>query len=195
MPCPRPTTQASRKPAAVGSKASPQARFWGPALSISPPSDIVLDVARAADPAAMRAAAARLQPAPADGKFDAALAAAGLPRPGAATTLRPQPQIPSQIPPAYRDFEAMVLANLFTSALPKDDGLFGAGSGGDMWKSVFVQEIGKSIAARGGVGIAAALARDPRLTPAAATAATHTGGPDTSAVLATLNAAGIGKAK
>jgi flagellar protein FlgJ len=141
-------------------------RRTGVFVSISPPSDIILDVARAADPAALRVATARLAPAPAPaGKFDAALAAEG-PRPVlSGATLRAEPQLPSSIPTAYRDFEAMILASLITSAMPEDETLFGSGTAGGVWKSVFVQEVGKAVAARGGVGIAAALARDVRLTP------------------------------
>lgn len=170
-------------------------------MSISPPSDIVLDVARAADTSRAREATARLGAgAPVEGAFAATLSEAASAAGPADTTTQPDPSVPSggtlspdlpapalpkaaanvavstaqavtakgpaqaaAPPPVYRDFEAMVLASLFQSAMPQDSGLFGSGTGGSVWSSVFVQEIGKAIAAKGGIGIAASLARDSRL--------------------------------
>jgi hypothetical protein len=137
-------------------------------MSISPPGDIILDVARAADPARLREAAQRLDPAKtaeAAGAFQASLAAAGkaVPAPGPATTPPVNPEGKDPTAAAYRDFEAMVLANLFEVAMPRDSELFGSGTAGGVWSSLFVQEIGKAVASRGGIGIADALARDGAL--------------------------------
>ena len=155
-------------------------------MSISPPSDIVLDVARAADATHVREAAARLgATAPVDGAFEATLATEAKPPPRASAAPPPVPPPAAKAsdahgaPAAYRDFEGMVLATLLESAMPQDSTLFGEGTGGSVWSSVFMQEVGKAIAANGGIGIAASLSHDPRLGQVGAS-------PDSHAALALL---------
>jgi peptidoglycan hydrolase FlgJ len=60
------------------------------------------------------------------------------------------------------EFEAIYLAQMLQPMFNglSDDGPFGAGVGGDTWRSLQVQEFGKSIAESGGVGIADAVARE-----------------------------------
>lgn len=139
-------------------------------MSISPPSDIVLDVARAADPLRYREAAARLgASAAADAPaFQSALAAetpkSETTRVAAAT---PAPRATEARPAAdkaHRDFEAMVLANLLQAAMPEDGAaLFGEGTAGSVWKSMLVEQIANQMAKSGGIGIAEQLTRTSQL--------------------------------
>jgi hypothetical protein len=145
-------------------------------MSINPATDIVLDVARAADPARYKRAVARLDAAPGAGFVDS-LAAAGAPLP-------PGPVPPPPVPPrpaagdasdrtaaTYRQFEAMALANLLQAAVPSNEGFFGKGVAGDTWKSMLIDQIAAEMAKHGGVGIAQQLTRSADLARAAHVAA------------------------
>jgi flagellar protein FlgJ len=122
-------------------------------VAISPPSDIVLDVMRAADPERVEAARAHLQRASrsaagADASFPTIPAAAPKPAPNSAGE-------------AYRQFEAMVLGTFVQSMLPDEaSSVYGEGLAGDMWKSILGQHLGDAISQRGGIGIANRLLND-----------------------------------
>jgi Rod binding domain-containing protein len=122
-------------------------------LAISPPSDIVLDVARAVEPEALEVARARLA-------SRGAAAAGGLNEAFSAGDLRSSPLTEGaapadETPETYRKFEAMVLSTFVQSMLPKEAGaVYGEGLSGDMWKSLLSQQLGTVIAERGGIGIA-----------------------------------------
>jgi hypothetical protein len=125
-------------------------------LAISPPSDIVLDVARAVDPQALEAARARLASRAAGGATETFPAGApgDSPMAGGADAT-------DQTPETYRKFEAMVLSTFVQSMLPKDaDAVYGDGLSGDMWKSLLAQQLGTVISDRGGIGIADRLLKD-----------------------------------
>lgn len=128
-------------------------------MAIHPPSDLILDVARAADPAAARAAADRLkalslQSAARDAgvargasapTFDAALAPRSLPN-----GLRIEKK-----PDAYTKFEAFVLQTFIQSMFTgKDQDVFGQGTSGQYWKSMLSGAIADDMAQSGGIGIA-----------------------------------------
>lgn len=121
-------------------------------MAISPPSDIVLDVVRAADPAGVEAARAALaQRATRTGAPAETFAVAG-PRSPAASgsegTKTPTPE-------SFKRFEAMVLQTFIQNMLPKDgESIYGKGIAGDMWKSQLAEKVANSIAERGGIGIA-----------------------------------------
>jgi len=58
---------------------------------------------------------------------------------------------------AAQDFEAMALGQLLQPMFATVDtshGPFGGGSGEEAWKPMFIDAIGKSLAAHGGIGIA-----------------------------------------
>lgn len=124
-------------------------------MAISPPSDIVLDVARAVEPETLEAARARLAsrlPAAA-GPGETFTVAEADRRAGSAAV--------NATPEAYRKFEAMVLSNFTEAMLPKQaDSVFGEGLAGNMWKSLLSQQLGTVIADRGGIGIAQSLLKD-----------------------------------
>lgn len=145
-------------------------------MAISPPSDIVLEVARAADPALRREAADRLGGAAAASaaSFEATLAEAGsgaavsAPAPaaprlpfdatGALVSLRNRQAIASPALDPYEQFEGFVLQSFVQSMLPSDTGLFGRGTAGEIWRSMLAEGLGKQMASAGGIGIAERLA-------------------------------------
>lgn len=129
-------------------------------MAISPPSDIVLDVARAVEPSgldAARAALARRTGAVAPTGMDAAFS---VDAPGAARAAR----APGRAEPgadAFKRFEAVVLQTFVQTMLPKDaDGVYGKGLAGDMWKSMMSEKIADVMTERGGIGIASRLLAD-----------------------------------
>ena len=130
-------------------------------MAISPPSDIVLDVARAAEPQALEAARAKLA-----SRAGIALGAAGMSQPFSLGDMR-NSALASAAAPAgaapetYRKFEGMVLASFVQSMLPNHaDSVYGGGISGEMWKSLLSQQLGTVIADRGGIGIADRLLKD-----------------------------------
>lgn len=150
-------------------------------MAISIPSDLVLDVVRAADPAAAGKAQALLEAA-AGRKADLAAITPAFTREVASAVetglgdLRARvgqavaQDGKAEIPEAYRKFESMVLGNFVQSMMPEDgEEIFGKGTAGEIWKDMMAQEIGKVIADGGGIGIAARMAAEDRerRTPAA----------------------------
>lgn len=135
-------------------------------MSIKPPSDLLLDVAKAADPVASAAAAERLaklaaQGGDMDAGFSQVLEGVGGPqvKPGAAAdaaaarvNFRPSsPVDPKQ--KAYQGLEALLLQNLVETMLPKDSDLFGEGSAGMIWRSMLARELGADIAKKVDLGV------------------------------------------
>ncbi|MBE7201670.1 MAG: rod-binding protein [Parafilimonas terrae] len=136
-------------------------------MSVQPPSDIVLDVARAADPTRYQAAVTKLTQASA-GDFAAALGTAASRRTG--VPVAPQPSADAVLTrfrtaatlPAPRakgspaqQFEAFVLQTFVESMLPQGaSAVFGKGNAGAIWKSMLAEQLGAQLAAAGGVGIA-----------------------------------------
>jgi peptidoglycan hydrolase FlgJ len=143
-------------------------------LSIKPPSDLLLDVARAADPATSAAAAERLakigaQSGAADAQFAQILNEVGPPEPSptsagqlmAGTHVMPrnsQPVDPSK--KAYQGLEALLLQNLVETMLPQSSDLFGQGSAGTIWRSMLAQELGTDLSKKVDLGIEPSYLRD-----------------------------------
>ena len=139
-------------------------------MAIAPPSDLMLDVARAADPAMVREATARLgrlaadPTAPNEG-FDKALSAARLSghapvAPAAATdTIAGPAMAPMRAgkkgePEVYRKFEAVLLQNFVESMLPKDAETFGDATSAGVYRSMMAEQLADQISKAGGIGIA-----------------------------------------
>lgn len=116
-------------------------------MAISPPSDIVLDVAQAVGKPDLEAARARLA--------DATAAR----RSGAAFSLMEGPSRQADAPvgpdrKTHVQFEAMVLRNFMESMLPKEnEAIYGKGLAGDMWRSMMAEQLANVTAERGGIGI------------------------------------------
>lgn len=129
-------------------------------MAISLPSDIVLDVARAAEPAALEAARARLASRAGGVAPSAATESFGLGDMRNSAFARGAAQADAT-PQSYRKFEAMVLSTFMQSMMPKQAGaVYGEGMAGDMWKSLMAQQMGTVTAERGGIGIADSLLKD-----------------------------------
>jgi len=125
-------------------------------LAISPPSDIVLDVARAAEPDAVAAARAELlRKAGSAGKTFSIAETSESSRP--ASVAQPLTRMASaeSLPEASKKFEAMVLQTFIGSMMPKNaESTYGEGIAGEMWKSQMAEKIADVVAERGGIGIA-----------------------------------------
>jgi peptidoglycan hydrolase FlgJ len=135
-------------------------------VAISPSSDLVMDVVRAADPSAMAEAQQKLQSAKAslqasrlnekNAGFEVAMNTMNNAAAEAGLGNRATNSIKTEdIPKPYRQYEGVVLQNFISSMLPKDsEAVFGKGNAGEIWKSMMAEQIGNTIAERGGVGIA-----------------------------------------
>jgi hypothetical protein len=156
-------------------------------VAITPPSDIVLDVARAADPEKYRVAAERLArlraTAPGTETFmlPAAPTRAATPADVANTAATPTASAQSRrrLDP-YGQFEAFVLQSFVQSMLPKNaTTVFGKGSAGEFWRSMLAEKMGDELARSGQVGIARRLATGPShpVQPATAVTASPTAVP------------------
>lgn len=158
-------------------------------MSIKPPSDIVLDVAKAADPVRLQAAAAkltRLAGAVGEASFDELmgdgaersdlLADAGVGAAGLRSRLAGAGGI-SSMPQAHQALEAYVLQTFVSSMLPKSEKVFGHGTAGEIWKSMMAEHIATKMAKAGGIGITRVLGAAIGDRAAAPTSA---GGVDTS---------------
>ncbi len=120
-------------------------------MAISPPSDIVLDVARAAGPADLEAARAALVK-----RSGEAAAAFSLDRSAPA-----RPAEADAGGDKFKRFEAMVLQTFIQNMLPKDtEDVYGKGLAGDMWKSQLAEKVADVMAAHGGIGIAKSMLAD-----------------------------------
>jgi Rod binding domain-containing protein len=163
-------------------------------LAITPPSDIVLDVARAADPTKYKAAVERLARLRATNAGEGPPAAQSEPpaaSPFATSIAREQASTTAGFAPAarqgldpYAQFEAFVLQSFIQSMLPKNaPGVFGKGLAGDVWKSMLAEKLGSEMARSGRIGIATRLASRETAMPAPTVAAAA---PASSALLGAL---------
>lgn len=125
-------------------------------------TDLVLDVARAADPRKVAEARAALQTGVAAAKTAAADFTAAVTDAAPTVTALPR-AVASAVPAkgAAEQFEAYVLQNFVQSMLPADnESVYGKGLAGDMWKSMLAEQIASTMAHDGGVGIANRLLTD-----------------------------------
>lgn len=139
-------------------------------VAISPPSDLVLDVVRAADPGQVQEAQARLKSNRA--AFEAtSLAEAGAGFQVAVGSILNRDSAGAHaasgvsavggksIPAHLRKFEAMVLQNFVKSMMPTEsEEIYGKGTAGEMWRGMMADQLGEALAKGGGIGIAASLA-------------------------------------
>lgn len=142
-------------------------------MGIQPPSDLIVDVINAADPAKAQAMATRLRQASTSssmafsGQFDSQMRQVGLPPeqlalmgPYSATALRNAAALAQKDPvqgnsEKFQQFEAMVLSSFVQSMMPgKSPTVFGAGTAGEVWKSMLSEKIANEMAKAGGIGVA-----------------------------------------
>lgn len=135
-------------------------------VSISLVSDIVLDVARAADPLKSRVAAEKLSRGEAANQaprigFDRMLTSAAGPLPAARKIFASDgPNSSGMLPridaktKAYKGLEQLILKNLMESMLPKESAaIFGKGSAGDIWRSFLADQLAAEIVKTVDLGI------------------------------------------
>ncbi len=147
-------------------------------MSINPVSDLVLDVARAADPARAAKAMAKLQPgASSFPDFLEETAGAAKKNSGIGSGIgmvnssagdirsigrlgeRMKYSIERAAPPSQRKanegLEAFLLQSLIEGMMPKNNAsAFGKGNAGGIFKSMLSEQLGKQMAHGGGIGIA-----------------------------------------
>lgn len=134
-------------------------------MAISPPTDLVMDVLRAADPTAVQEAQAKLSAnraaysatklAAAGKGFGAALE--GLDGIGHKTRIdvAHESKKSAEMPEEYRKFEASILQNFVNTMMPKDsEAVYGKGSAGEFWQSMMSEQIADQMSKSGGIGIA-----------------------------------------
>ena len=119
-------------------------------MSIAPPSDIILDVAQAADPQRLQAATSKLA--------QMATGRATVPDDFATllnSTLAPLPARVVAVPNSpYRKFEAVLLQTFVQEILPKDDQLFGDAASADISRSMMAEQLANQLAKSDRIGIA-----------------------------------------
>lgn len=141
-------------------------------MAISPPSDLVLDVVKAADPLEVQAAQEKLK------ANQAAFAANSLAEAGKGFTsavdvlnrasskaglddVKNRATTTEEIPQTYRKFEAMVLQSFIKDMLPKEsEDVYGKGATGDIWKGMMAEQLGNTMAKGDGIGVAKQLYHD-----------------------------------
>lgn len=128
-------------------------------MAITPPSDLILDVAKAADPAGLQEATSRLRSIAAGGSGEGfALAFEGAANRGidGGSGFRAAGDRTAETArsPGAK-FEAMILTQFVETMLPDDaEMVFGKGASGEIWKSMLAEQVATQLAASGGVGIA-----------------------------------------
>ncbi|MEK4035346.1 rod-binding protein [Methylocystis sp. IM3] len=124
-------------------------------MSIFPATDIVSDVARAADPGKSRLAMKRLEEIggeKAQGTGNSFVVATRAPPPPSATP--PTTIIDSGVPNVARSdtlsptqkFEAFLLQSWLENVMPRGDGVYGAQAGADIWRSMMADQISSQLA-------------------------------------------------
>ena len=132
-------------------------------MAISPPSDIVLDVARAVEPADIEAARTALAKRAGGAVGTFSVDTASSVDAGSILSRATADKAATGADPAkkFKHFEAMVLQTFIQNMLPKDtEGVYGKGLAGDMWKSQLAERVADVMADRGGIGIAKSLLAD-----------------------------------
>lgn len=138
-------------------------------MSIFPPTDIVTEVAQAADPQKLHVAMARLAAANSvrpNEQFSTLVNGASFQQNphrsvtsaanalgGGASSLA-SASVDRQASDAARKFEAYVIQSFLQTILPQEEhGFFGSGTAGGIWRSMIAEQLGNQIAKAGGIGL------------------------------------------
>ncbi len=127
-------------------------------MAINPPSDLVLDVAMAADPDTLRVSVEKLRSM----ASDRVAAQMQLSRENFASMQQSIPvsgsvadNAPHAPNPAFKKFEAFMLQSFVESMFAGDNqAVFGEGIAGDYWKSMMAEAVANKMADAGGIGVA-----------------------------------------
>jgi peptidoglycan hydrolase FlgJ len=136
-------------------------------MAFNPRTDVVLEVASAADPSRASLAAQRLNAlagsnapttdfaADIDRAAQASSSAAVANAADARSRLAESAGGPDKVAQAKTQFEAMMLNSFVGELLPKDTSdFFGKGMAGDMWRSMLAEQVSMQIAKSGKLGLA-----------------------------------------
>lgn len=126
-------------------------------MSVNPPSDLVLDVAKASDPQTMRASMERLRAMAADRTAaQTPLSSESFAHLQAGKTSSEGAQSSTPVSnPAFKKFEAVMLQSFIESMFTgENQAVFGEGIAGGYWKSMMSEAIASQMADAGGIGIA-----------------------------------------
>lgn len=131
-------------------------------MAISPPSDLIMDVARAADPVDMQDATRRLRSIAATGSGEGFALAFDSAASGYEANFNRYKTSAQTGPGAGKSpaeqFEAMILGQFVETMLPNDaEAVFGEGATGEIWRSMLAEQVANQLAASGGIGIAGLL--------------------------------------
>jgi len=137
-------------------------------MSIFPVTDLVSDVASAAEPRRLQVAMRRLVDLSQTGAPNQTAFAVATPAPAAtpptgmiglrarsaALQQTTAPTGAASSPDVLRKFEAFIIQSALETILPKSDhGLYGDAASGGVWRSMMAEQLGAQIAKAGGVGI------------------------------------------
>lgn len=131
-------------------------------MSIFPATDIVSDVARAADPRRVRTAMQRLEKAatPLDAppaEFNPMRRFVDQSRAESRSfiaTYETSHEREQRAESPGQKFEAFLLGTWLEMLLPKEEsGVFGLGGAGGVWRSLMAEQLGAKLAASGGIGV------------------------------------------
>lgn len=143
-------------------------------MAISPPSDLVLDVVRAADPTLVQEAQAKLKSnkaafeatslAEAGAGFQAAVGILNRDSASSHASAGVSAVNGKAVPEHMRKFETMVLQNFVKSMMPAEsEEIYGKGTAGEMWRGMMADQLGEALSKGGGIGIAESLAKSSGL--------------------------------
>lgn len=133
-------------------------------MSIRPATDLVLDVVRAADPARAAAASARLAraeaAAPAQPFVAALRVAEGRPAPAPAQGQGQAQAQGTARDPVGKGLEEVLMRQMLQDVLPKKAAsVYGGGTAGDVWRSLFAEQLAHAMSSAGRVGLAGRLVK------------------------------------
>lgn len=126
-------------------------------MAINPPSDLVLDVAMAADPDTLRTSLEKLRSMASDRvaaqmQLSRENFASMQPASTSSTIAGSTAHVPNA---AFKKFEAFMLQSFVESMFAGDNqAVFGEGIAGDYWKSMMAEAVANKMADAGGIGVA-----------------------------------------
>lgn len=88
---------------------------------------------------------------------------------------KPQPEPTPEVRKAAKEFEAMLIGQLMQPMFSslQTDGMFGGGSGEEMFRPMLIEQYAQGIGKAGGIGLADSIAREMMRLQAGATEAAH----------------------
>lgn len=119
-------------------------------MAVDFPTDLILDVARAADPQRVRSVTARLEGAASAG--DAATVISDAAKLGSGLSRVRQDNDAHEV---AKEFEALLVSNMINTMMGEsEDSFFGGGFAGGVWKSMMAEQVAKQVVKTADFGVA-----------------------------------------